>query len=102
MECFNFIDFSVTNCDISDIITEANRFLFHVALVHILTHIIDGKDELFGPHAIKTLFVTAIAILSYHILFKKLVDPKLKKIQYICKNPKKKKHKEKTKLIDNE
>lgn len=101
MECFNNIDFSITNCDVSDIISEGNRFMFHVALVHIVTHVIDGKDELFGHQTIKTLFITAIAILSYHILFKKLVDPKLKKIQYICKNPKKK-HKEKNKLIDND
>lgn len=87
---FNNIDFSVTNCDISEIIFEQNRFLFHIALVHIITHVIDGKDELFSMQTIKTLFITAIAILTYHIIFKKIVSPKLKKIKSICKVPKNK------------
>lgn len=78
------INFSISNCDISDIITETNRFLFHIFLVHIITHLIDGKDELFGQQLFKTLLITTIAIISYHILFKKTVDTKLKKIQNIC------------------
>ncbi len=28
MDIFNTLDFSITNCDISDIISESNRFLF--------------------------------------------------------------------------
>lgn len=86
MEIFSHLDFSVTNCDISDIISETNRFLFHIMLIHIITHIIDGKDDLFGTQTIKTLFITALAILSYHVLFKKLVEPKMKKLKTICKN----------------
>jgi hypothetical protein len=96
MDILNNIDFSITNCDISDIISESNRFLFHILLVHIITHIIDGKDELFGSQTIKTLFVTAIAILTYHVLFKKLVEPKLKKIKSVCKPSKKNKYVEAT------
>lgn len=85
MDIINKLDFSITNCDVSDIITETNRFLFHITLVHIMTHIVDGNDDLFGPQIFKTLLVTAIAIITYHILFKKLVDSKLKKIQSVCK-----------------
>lgn len=86
MNIFKNLDFSISKCDISEIISESNRFLLHILLIHIITHVIDGKDELFGINTIRTLFVTAIAILTYHILFKKLMDPKLKKIQSICKN----------------
>ena len=85
MNIINNLDFSISNCDVSDIITETNRFLFHITLVHIITHIVDGNDDLFGPQIFKTLLVTAIAIITYHILFKKLVDAKLKKIQSVCK-----------------
>jgi len=85
MDTINKLDFSITNCDVSDIITETNRFLFHIMLVHIITHIVDGNDDLFGPQIFKTLLVTAISIITYHILFKKLVDAKLKKIQSVCR-----------------
>ena len=85
MDIINKLDFSISNCDVSDIITETNRFLFHITLIHIITHIVDGNDDLFGPQLFKTLLVTAIAIITYHILFKKLVDAKLKKIQSVCK-----------------
>lgn len=54
-------------------------------LIHVITHIIDGKDEIMGMQTIKTLFITVVAILVYHIFFKKLVEPKLKKIKSICK-----------------
>jgi hypothetical protein len=84
METIRNIDFSITKCDISEMISESNRFLFHIILIHIITHIIDGKDELFGPTLVKTLYITTIAIVSYHILFKKMVEPKLKKIKSIC------------------
>jgi hypothetical protein len=86
MDIINNIDFSITKCDISEMISETNRFLFHILLIHIITHIIDGKDELFGEPLVKTLYITAIAIMSYHILFKKLIEPKLKKIRSICMN----------------
>jgi dolichol kinase len=84
MDIINNIDFSITHCDISEIMSEANRFLFHIMLVHIIAHIIDGKDVLFGEQIFKTLLITVIAILTYHILFKKLVEPKLKKIHNVC------------------
>lgn len=85
MDIINNVDFSINNCDVSDIITETIRFLCHIMLVHIITHIVDGNDDLFGPQIFKTLLITAIAIISYNILFKKLVDAKLKKIHSVCK-----------------
>jgi hypothetical protein len=84
MNSIKNLDFSVTKCDVSEMISEINRFLFHIVLIHIITHIIDGKDELFGLPLVKTLYVTTIAIIVYHILFKKMVEPKLKKIRAIC------------------
>jgi hypothetical protein len=85
MDIINNIDFSITSCDVSDMITEINRFLFHIMLLHVITYTIDGKDELFGNSVFKTMFITAMAVISYHILFKKLINSKLKKIQSICK-----------------
>lgn len=73
----------------ADIIDETHRFLLHITLVHIFTHIIDGKDELFGRDLFRTLVVTALAIISYHVLFKKIVTPKLKKLKIACKSHKK-------------
>lgn len=78
--------FTITPCDIAEIIGETNRFLFHISLVHIVSCIIDGNEELFGANVIKTLFVTAIAIILYHILCKKIVEPKLKKIRSVCED----------------
>lgn len=78
-------DFTVTNCDVADVITEINRFLFHIFLMHILTYTIDGKDELFGNQLFKTMFITALAVLAYHVIFKKLVNSKLKNLQSTCK-----------------
>lgn len=84
MKILNNIDFSITKCDLSEIISESNRFLFHIMLIHVITNIIDGKKEVFSSTLLKTLFITALAIICYHILFKKIVGPKLKKIQHIC------------------
>ena len=78
----------VTTCDVSDMMTEINRFLFHMVLVHVITHVIDGKDELYGEHIIKNMIITAIAIMAYHVLFKKITKPKLKKIQSMCERNK--------------
>lgn len=80
------LNFQITPCDIAEIITETNRFLFHIALVHITSCIIDGNEEFFGAQVIKTLFITAVAIILYHIICKKIVEPKLKKIKTVCED----------------
>jgi len=89
MDYIKQLSFKITQCDMSDVITETNRFLFHIILIHIITHIIDGKDDLFGEQIIKTLIVTALAIVVYNIVFKKIVEPKLKELHSMCNMSKK-------------
>ena len=84
MKFFENFDLSVTQCEMSDIIEESHRFLLHISLVHVLTYIIDGKPELFGPDIIKTLAITAIAIIIYNIIFRKVIKSKLKKVKSAC------------------
>lgn len=86
---FDDFDLSITHCDITEMITEISRFLYHITLIHIITHILDKKDELFGQQLFRTLFITAIAVCFYHILFKKFMNTKLKFIQSTCDNYKK-------------
>ena len=76
--------FNITPCNIAQLIAESNRFLFQVLLVHVTTSIIEGKDEIFGESLFKALLITAMAILMYHIFFRKLVEPKLEKMKMIC------------------
>jgi hypothetical protein len=84
-------NFSISRCDISDIIEETHRFIMHICLVHILTFTIEGKDELFGRELFRNLAVCVIAILAYHIFLKKLMLPKIKLIKNKCKGIKIKK-----------
>lgn len=77
-------DLSITQCEMSDIIEESHRFLLHISLVHVLTYIIDGKQELFNSEIIKTLVVTAIAIIIYNVVFRKIIKSKLKKVKSAC------------------
>lgn len=80
----NNFAFNMTPCDIAEITGETSRFLLHISLVHIVSCIIDRSESFFGKQVIKTLFVTAIAIILYHVLIKKFIEPKLKKIRSIC------------------
>jgi hypothetical protein len=89
MDYIKQISFKISQCDVSDILTETNRFMFHITLIHIITHIIDGKDDLFGEQIFKTLIVTALAILVYNVIFKKIVEPKLKELHSTCNASKK-------------
>lgn len=79
--------FSITSCDISDIVTEINRFMFHIILIHMITCSLDTKEIFLGKQLFKTLFVTALAVMIYHIIFKKIINGKLKKIQSYCGDP---------------
>lgn len=88
--------FDISQCNIAEMIGESNRFLFHVFLVHISSCIIEGRSNFFGSELFRTLIVTAIAIVMYHIFFKKIMDPKVETMKLICydkatKNKKKKK-----------
>lgn len=75
------LDFSISYLEMLNIITDGSRFMFHILLIHIVTHIVDGEDELFGIKTLKSLYITAMAILIYYVLFKKLVDTKLNNIK---------------------
>lgn len=75
------LNFSISKCDMIDMITDGSRFMFHILLVHLVTHIIDGEDELFGMKTLKSLFITAMAIMIYYVLFKKMIDSKLNNIK---------------------
>ena len=77
------LDLSITECDIAEMMPEINRFLLHIFIVHIVTYIIDGK-EIFTLSIFKTLFITAVAIIIYHIVLKKSLNRKLKNIKHIC------------------
>ncbi len=76
--------FYISQCNISQTIGEANRFMFHIFLVHICTAIVDGKAELFGEELFKTLIITMIAIILYHLFFRKIVEPLVEKMKLIC------------------
>lgn len=76
--------FNITQCNIAQMIAESSRFLFQVLLIHVATCIIEGKDEIFSDTLFKTLLITAMAIVMYHIFFRKLVEPKLEKMKIIC------------------
>lgn len=71
------LNFSISKNEMLDIITDTSRFMFHISLVHILTCALGGDEELFGTKTFKTLFVTAMAIIIYYVLFKKIIDEKL-------------------------
>ncbi len=83
------LDFSITNCDVADMITETSRFMFHIYLIHVVTCIIDGTDDILGNQVFKLMFITAMSVVIYHILFKKLMNVQLKPIQSICKKTEK-------------
>jgi len=71
-------------CNIAQIIGESNRFLFHVMLVHVATTIIEGKKSFLGEEFFRTMIITAMAIVLYHIFFRKIVEPKVEKMKLIC------------------
>lgn len=74
----------ISQCNIAQTIGEANRFLFHVMLVHITTCMIEGKKEFFGPELFRTLVITSLAIVMYHLFFRKIIEPKIEKMKLIC------------------
>lgn len=84
---FNLFDFSISQCDFTDTIEEIHRFLFHITLVHIISYVIDGKEKLFGKELFKVLTLTALAIIIYNLLFKKIVLPNINKLKSSCKIP---------------
>jgi hypothetical protein len=75
---------NITWCNIAQIIGESNRFLFHVVLVHTATIIIEGKREYLSKEFFSALVVTMTAIVMYHLFFRKIVEPKIEKMNLVC------------------
>ena len=76
--------FNISQCNIAQLLGESNRFLFQALLVHITSCIIEGKKEIFSETLFKTLLITAVAIVMYHLFFRKIVEPKLEKMKAVC------------------
>lgn len=76
--------FTLTNCDVADIVTEMIRFLTHITLLHLLNCLIDTKETLFEVNYLKLMLFTALAIVIYHLFLKKIYDYKINKMKKIC------------------
>jgi hypothetical protein len=87
MSLFKYFDFSLSQCDFTDMFEESHRFLLHIFLMHCLNYIIDRKEQFLGREIFKTLSVTLIAIIVYNIIFKKNVMPNIKKLKKACLIP---------------
>jgi len=86
MNYVNEIDFTIKQCDITEAIMESNRFIFHIALVYIITKLIERDNNIFTDELLKTLLITLLAIIIYNIVFKKLVKPILNTQQNKCRS----------------
>src|SRR5271154_2553140 len=75
---------NISTCNISQTIGESSRFLFHVFLVHICTCVVEGKSDFFSESLFRSLLITALAITLYHIVFRKIIEPKIEKMKLIC------------------
>lgn len=78
------VNFSVTNCDLAEMVTELIRFLSHITLLHLINATIDSKEILFGVDYLKIMLFTALAIVIFNIFIRKILDPKFKKMKSIC------------------
>uniref|UniRef100_A0A6C0EBN1 Uncharacterized protein n=1 Tax=viral metagenome TaxID=1070528 RepID=A0A6C0EBN1_9ZZZZ len=79
---------NITKCDIVEIITEGHRFLIHIFLVTLINNIFNDEQQLISSTLVKTLLATAIAVILYHLLIKRLLEPKLKLLKKICDDEK--------------
>jgi len=78
------VDFTITQCDLVEIIFEIIRFLSHITLLHILNSTIDNKEILFDVSYFKIMLLTAIAIIIYHLTIKKLFKSKNTNLKIVC------------------
>jgi hypothetical protein len=75
---------NVDRCVIAQIIGESNRYIWHLLLIHVTTSVFDGDSNIFGNDLLRKIIITALAIILYHILIRKLVEPHVKKMKTIC------------------
>ena len=76
----------ISSCDLNAMIYESVRFMFQIILVHVISHSIDGVDSLINKKIIIILFSTVLAVIIYHLLFKKIVDYHIKNEYDSCNN----------------
>lgn len=76
--------FEVSNCSISQAIGESNRLLFQILLVHITTCVINGTNNFFSEELFRSLLITAIAIVLYHLFFRKITEPYIELSKLSC------------------
>jgi hypothetical protein len=67
-------NFSISQCEILEIISDVARFLIHITLVFIFTNLIDNKELKITYDLLKSLVVTSIAVITYNVLFKKIIN----------------------------
>ena len=78
--------FNVTQCNIAQMIGEANRFVFHTILISISTAIVNGESISIDEKFFKVIVITAMAVVCYHLFIRKIVEPPIKKMKIICRN----------------
>jgi len=78
--------FNVTQCNVAQMIGEANRFVFHTILISISTSIVNGESISFNNKLFQTIVITTMAVVCYHLFIRKIVEPPLKKMKIICRN----------------
>lgn len=78
--------FNVTQCNIAQMVGEANRFVFHAILIYISTSLVNGNSISFDDKFFRGIVATAMAVICYHLFIRKLVEPPLKKMKIICRN----------------
>jgi hypothetical protein len=72
--------------DIHNMFHDMNRFMFHIILIHILTYMVDPNYTTTNYQAMRTVFVTVLAIFVYYVLLKSFITKKLNDILALYKN----------------
>ncbi len=78
------VDWTLTKCELVDMIFEQIRFLSHITLLHILNCTLNNTEEFMSITFIKTLLITSLAIIIYNVFLKKLFIKSTKKMSLIC------------------
>lgn len=78
------VNYTVSRCDLVEIIMETIRYLSQIALLHVLNYMSNDKEPLFDTNFFKIMLFTALAIVLYHIFIKKMFKSKFKKMKYVC------------------
>ncbi len=80
-----FLDrFTISKCDLTEIILEHIRFLSHITLLHILNCTLNDTEQLFEVRYLRIMLFTSLAVTIYNLFIKKLFSHKIKKLKYVC------------------